>query len=257
MPKGLLLIGLGVIIFFLVILTSNGQSVGKEIKIAGGAAPMNNIFKPMKEEIEGKTGISLNLLELGPKIAMQELLRGRVDLACAGLSWESWVELMKREEGLDIKRENFEITEVGKDLIKIYVNPENPIESLSKEQIKGIFTGKIKNWKEVGGKDEPITVVWGTLIPGTNKVFTEEILDGEEVTAEAFIVGDISDIREAIANLPEAIGIGPISLMYDKNLKVVKSPEVGRPIICVYPKGSNSLIQKLLDLIKVHRSSKQ
>jgi len=42
----------------------------KEIKIAGGAAPMNNIFKPIKEEFESKTGIYLNLIEIGPNLAM-------------------------------------------------------------------------------------------------------------------------------------------------------------------------------------------
>lgn len=50
----------------------------------------------------------------------------------------------------------FEYTEIGKEGFIFFVNKDNPITSLTSEQIKGIYSGKIKNWKEVGGKDEKI-----------------------------------------------------------------------------------------------------
>lgn len=222
----------------------------KEIKIAGGAAPMNNIFKPIKEEFESKTGIYLNLIEIGPKLAMVELLKGNVDTACAGLKWEGWLDLMKKEMGMDLRKEDFQIYEIGVDEIVVIVNPENPVTSLNKEQLKGIFTGRIKNWKEVGGKDENITVVWGQLIPGTNKLFSEAILDGERVTPEAMLIGDVNDIKEAVASLPEAIGIGPMSLKNDPSVKTVETPKIQRPIICVTKRSLSSELQKLFDFLK-------
>ena len=48
----------------------------------------------------------------------------------------------------------FEYTEIGKEGFIFFVNKDNPITSLTSEQIKGIYSGKITNWKEVGGKDE-------------------------------------------------------------------------------------------------------
>ena len=50
----------------------------------------------------------------------------------------------------------FEYTEIGKEGFIFFVNKDNPITSLTSEQIKGIYSGKITNWKEVGGKDEKI-----------------------------------------------------------------------------------------------------
>jgi phosphate transport system substrate-binding protein len=45
---------------------------------------------------------------------------------------------------------------VAKDGLSLYLHPDNPIRDLRLEQVKDIYTGKIKNWREVGGKDEPI-----------------------------------------------------------------------------------------------------
>lgn len=62
---------------------------------------------------------------------------------------------------------------IGYDAVAIFVHKNNPVKNLTKEQLKGIFTGKIKNWKEVGGKNAPI-------VPNT------EILDGKRATIEMF-----------------------------------------------------------------------
>src|ERR1041385_4961408 len=47
---------------------------------------------------------------------------------------------------------------VALDGLSVYVNDENPVKKLSLDQLKDIFTGKTRNWKEVGGKDLPITI---------------------------------------------------------------------------------------------------
>ncbi|MBQ1551664.1 MAG: substrate-binding domain-containing protein [Bacilli bacterium] len=56
-----------------------------------------------------------------------------------------------QEQGIE-----FEYTEIGKEGFIFFVNKENPITSLTSEQIKGIYSGEITNWSEVGGKDEKI-----------------------------------------------------------------------------------------------------
>jgi phosphate transport system substrate-binding protein len=72
-------------------------------------------------------------------------------------------------------------TAIGYDAISVIVNKANPINSLTKEQLKGIFTGKIKNWKEVGGNDAPIKP--NTEILGEKRAtmleFQEMIMDKE------------------------------------------------------------------------------
>jgi phosphate transport system substrate-binding protein len=68
---------------------------------------------------------------------------------------------------------------IGYDAIAVFVNKANPVKNLTKDQLKGIFTGKIRNWKEVGGKDAPISV--NTEILGEKRatmlVFQELAMD--------------------------------------------------------------------------------
>ncbi len=65
---------------------------------------------------------------------------------------------------------------IGKDAIGVWVNKSNPVTSLSKVQLKGIFSGSIANWKEVGGQDAPIVVYIVNKNSATRKVFAKTIL---------------------------------------------------------------------------------
>lgn len=103
---------------------------------------------------EEKTGIKFKSIEQpGSGKGIKALLEGKVTLAGASRSLEA-------EE----KKQKLIGHAIGYDAIAVFVNKKNPVSNLTKEQIKGIFTGRIKNWKEVGGKDAPINVnteIWG------------------------------------------------------------------------------------------------
>ena len=72
---------------------------------------------------------------------------------------------------------------IGTDGIVLVVNADNPVEMLTTRQVRDIFTGKIKNWKEVGGKDEPISLVTTNKKHGTFDGFVDHFgLDGREDT---------------------------------------------------------------------------
>jgi len=95
---------------------------------------------------EQKTGGKFASVEQpGSGKGIQALLDGKVTLA--GVS-----RALKSEE----KAKKLLGTAIGYDAIAVFVHKNNPVKNLTKEQVKGIFTGKIKNWKEVGGKDAPI-----------------------------------------------------------------------------------------------------
>jgi len=222
----------------------------EEIKVGAGAAPTENILKPLKEPFEKATGIKLQIIQSGPKIALLDLERNAVDAAAAGLSFDQWMELMKKE-GVEVKDPgSFQQFIIGKDKIIVFVHKDNPVSKLSKEELKGIFTGKIINWKNVGGKDMPIIIVWGKLIQGTNSIFINKILDGESVTKDILESTTAEDVKHNVAANPEAIGIGPIAVL-DATVKIIETPEISRPITLITKGKPSSNVQKLIDFIKV------
>lgn len=131
---------------------SGSSTIGTGILSAGASAAF-----------EKKTGKKLSSIEIpGSGKGIKALIEDKVMVAGASRP-------LKPEE----KKEKLSSTTIGYDAVTVFVHKNNPVKNLNKDQLKGIFTGKIKNWKEVGGKDAPI-------VPNT------EILDGKRATIEMF-----------------------------------------------------------------------
>lgn len=238
---------LAVAVVFLLTLTIGAYA--QEVKVGAGAAPVENVLKPVEEHFEKATGIRLTIIDAGPKIAMQDLERGVIDAAAAGLTFDDLMSLMKRE-GVEVKDPaSLQQVTIGKDRIVVLIHKDNPVSKLSKEQLKGIFTGTITNWKNVGGKDMPIIVVWGKLTPGTNSLFVRHMLDGQAQTKDILEATTAGDIRHNVAANPEAVGIGPLAIV-DATVKSPETPEISRPIILVTKGKPSANVQKLIDFIK-------
>ncbi|WP_333652316.1 substrate-binding domain-containing protein [Dissulfurispira sp.] len=238
---------LAVVVIFLLSLSISAYA--QEVKVGTGAAAAESILKPVKEHFEKATGIKLQIIASGPKIALQELEKGTVDAAAAGLAFDEWMDLMKKERAEVKDPASLQQVTIGKDKIIVLLHKDNPVSKLSKEQLKGIFTGKITNWKDVGGKDMPIIVVWGKLIPGVNSLFVKNMLDGESQTKDVLEATTAEDVRQNVASNPEAVGIGPAAVV-DATVKSPETPEVSRPIILVTKGKPSPNVQKLIDFIK-------
>jgi len=74
---------------------------------------------------------------------------------------------------------------VAMDGIAVVLHPSNPVQGLTLEQIKDIYTGKISNWKELGGKDQEIVIISRDSSSGTFEVFEKLVLDEERVVPTA------------------------------------------------------------------------
>jgi phosphate transport system substrate-binding protein len=94
------------------------------------------------------------------------------------------------------------------DGLSVYVAAENPLKELSMEQLLLIFTGKIKNWKELGGNDAPITVYSRENSSGTYEFFKENVLQGKDFAASAQTMPGTAAVLQAVAKDKNGIGYG-------------------------------------------------
>src|SRR5712671_4763671 len=97
---------------------------------------------------------------------------------------------------------------VALDGLSIYVNAENPLKELTVAQVGDIFSGKIKNWKEVGGADMPITLYSRENSSGTYDFFKEHVLEGKDFAASAQTMPGTAAILQAIGKDKTGIGYG-------------------------------------------------
>jgi len=136
---------------------------------------------------------------------------------------------------------------VARDGIAIVVNPVNPLTALTMDQIRDIFNGKIRNWKDVGGTDHPIAVVSREAGSGTRSSF-EQILGNVALTDNALIQNANGTVRETVAKDANAIGYVSHGLISEriKALAVDGSPCTEEAIMA----GAYKLVRPIFLLSK-------
>ena len=202
MLKEILLIIVGAIFFC----SCNYQSQVKTkyIRIQGSDTMYILALNWAEEYMKKNPDISIYVEGGGSAWGIQALVESKIDICSSSrpmLPFEVR-QLAERHQRLGIAHL------VAKDAISIYLNPSNPIKNLSLEQLRDIFTGKINNWKEIGGKDQSILVLSRSPNSGTYSYFKEHVLLNEEYTSKSEIHYSNQSVVDAVSENENAIGYG-------------------------------------------------
>ena len=241
---------LTVAVLFLCALTGCGGN--KEAVATDGSTSMNKVIGALGEAFEADTGITVTYNATGSGAGIQAVQEGRCDIGLASRN-------LKDEE----KSSGLEGTVLAYDGIAIIVNPENPVSDLDVETIAKIYTGEIKNWKDVGGNEAEIVLIGREGGSGTRDGF-ESITDTEDKCKYRQELTSTGDVITTVASNPDAIGYASLASVKDtvKALKVggvVPSEEtikdgsyvVQRPFVLVTKKDVtlSESAQKFFDYI--------
>lgn len=157
-------------------------------------------------------GTSIYVEGGGSATGIRDLISGKADIAAMSRTLQP-----EEAEALAEKYHTVGLSFlVAKDALSIYIHPDNPVRNLSIAQLKNIFTGRIKNWKQVGGKNEPIVVVTRPPNSGTYLYFKRHILNEDEYCREAQTLPTTETVVKFIGKTKNAIGYGGIA--YGANL---------------------------------------
>jgi len=109
---------------------------------------------------------------------------------------------------------------VALDSICVYVNADNPLTEISREDIKQVFTGKVRNWKELGSYDAPITLYTREGASSSYEFFKEEALGGKDFAPGAQTIPSAAGLSRAVARDKTGIGFGGMAVSGAKTLRV-------------------------------------
>ena len=110
------------------------------------------------------------------------------------------------------------------DGLSVYVHKDNPLTTLSIPQLEAIFTGKVTNWKQVGGPDAPISLYGRENSSGTYEFFKEHVLNKKDFAAATKTMPGTAAVIQGVAKDVNAIGYGGIAYGEGvKHLKVSKT----------------------------------
>lgn len=220
------------------------NAAAETIRLNGSSTVSKKVMASIQEPFTKATGIELRITGNGSGNGAKDLLDGTCD---AAMSSESLADLARKLPALtapDIK--SFVLSE---DEIKVFVNRANPVGKLTREQVKGLHTGKIRNWKEVGGADWEVIVVTSHKNSGNRAAFGSIAMDGEAYSADAIEVAtDIAEIKE-VATIRESISAIGVAFL-DQSVKVVETPKMARELLLITRGEPSPAVSKLLAFIK-------
>jgi phosphate binding protein len=160
-----------------------------------------------------KPGVTIQVTGGGSGTGIAALINGTTTIAESSRSMkDAEKQNVKAKQGKDVLE-----LPVAVDGLAVYVHEKNPISELSIPQIRGIYTGAIRNWKEVGGPDARIILYSRENNSGTYVYFKEEVLANADFFPTAQTLPGTAAVINAVSKDPRGIGYGGIA--YGKGIK--------------------------------------
>lgn len=187
------------------------------ITIKGSDTVLPLAQKEAEELMKNNANVSVTVVGGGSGVGLTALIDGTTDIAMASRD-------LKTEEKLKFKEAKKDIEQIiiAYDALAVIINPANSVTGLTREQLEKIFTGEIKNWKEVGGADEKIVAYSRESSSGTYEFFKEEVMDKKNYATDILSLPATGAIVQAVGQTKGAIGY--VGLAYET--KEVKQVEV-------------------------------
>ena len=189
----------------------------------------------MKKE----TKASIAVTGGGSGVGISAIISGTTDIAQSSRSMKMDEKIKMQDAGKAFKE-----TIIAYDALAVIVNPENKVSQLTREQLEGIFTGKITNWKDVGGDDQKIITYSRETSSGTYEFFKEHVLNKKNFSPSALLMPATGAIVQSVSQTKGAIGyiglayvektVKPLKVSYDKG-KTFVAPSVASAMDKTYP----------------------
>ncbi len=182
-----------------------------DIKISGGTAHIPVMKDVAKLIMEHNRDIRISIAGGGSGVGIKQVGEGLVDIGNSG----------RKPTDDEIQKYGIKLFQWAIDGVGVVVNPKNPVKTLSTLKLTEIFSGKIVNWKALGGPDKPINVYTRDNSSGTREVFWEKALDKGEITDKANVVVSNGAMKTAVANDPYGIGYVSVGHMDNSTAPVI------------------------------------
>ncbi|WP_144532398.1 phosphate ABC transporter substrate-binding protein [Bacillus pumilus] len=175
---------------------SNKDEASGSITISGSSAMQPLVLAAAEKFMDKHPKADIQVQAGGSGTGLSQVSEGSVQIGNSDVFAEE-------KDGIDAKAlTDHKVAVVG---MAAAVNPEVGVKDITMDELKKIFTGKIKNWKELGGKDQKITLVNRPDSSGTRATFVKYALDGA-TPAEGITEDSSNTVKKLIAETPGAIG---------------------------------------------------
>ncbi|SRR6266568_19096 len=219
------------------------------LRIHGAASVFDSVVTPYRSSVEKSTGVTLAVEKSNAGKGLKDLAQGKCELAMVSASLEASLAGAKTV-GLEKAPPDLRMHVVATSEVVFVVHPANPVKTLSWKQLEDIHTGKIRNWKELGGKDQPIAVYTDAAASATRGLVKQVVLGGAEYAPSAQALAAVKDVNDRVAT--DETGVGALGLEFadPKQVAIVQSKKVERPLAFLSVGAPSADAQKVIDAFR-------
>jgi len=235
----------------------------ESLEVWGSTTCQKRFLEPGNAALKAATGVDVSVKGVGTGKGMVALIEGKSTVAAASSPLASAIKsaqktLKKSGKTLAIP-DNLQFHEIARDEIVPIVHKDNPVSSLSWQQLSDINTGKISNWKDVGGPDMKIRVITSHPGSATRAVFQKQVMNKAEYVKSA---KKVNSTRREIGEVSKFKGaIGAVSAGFYKakpgKTKIVQSDPISRPLALITIGAPSATVQKVIDFYRSDEGQKQ
>jgi phosphate transport system substrate-binding protein len=220
------------------------------VKLAGATTVVNVVVNPYRAGVEKSTGHTLEINGNATGKGMVDLSEGKCDAAMVSEPMD--IALAAAEvAGKKLDGSKFQMHEIRKDEIVFIVNAANPVTKLTLQQLGDIHTGKITNWKQVGGKDLPITVYSDALTGGTRAMVKKVVMGNVEYAPSVKSLTSVSRIADLVPGDASALGgLGRGFVKTDGKSRIVETSKVERPLALVTVGDPSPKVKQVIEAFR-------
>lgn len=241
--------------------------IERVISIKGSETIRTVIEKFVKNYESENPQVVLDYTGGGSVIGLMSFVAKETDLAFVSRE-------LNQEERKTLGKRDAVVDTIAIDGLSIILNVNNPVKQLSLKQLSLIYSGKIKNWNEVGGENYPITLYSRDISSGTYAFFKEKVLDSLEYSATDINLTHNEEIVSNVSSTKNAIGYVGLSYTQNPMIKVIpivfadgqpafapnyqniksNNYQLKRHIVMIYARKSDEHIKKLILAFKNENS---
>ena len=241
--------------------TASAAAATFSVKGSDTVLPLSQ--KEAEEYMKANTGAAITVVGGGSGTGITALLDGSTDICMSSRELKMDEKLKFTEKTIDVKE-----VIIGFDALSVIVHPDNKVGQLTREQLEKIFTGEIKNWKEVGGADAQIVAYSRESSSGTYEFFKEHVMDKKNYASSVLNMPATGAIVQSVSQTKGAIGyvglaymtgsVKAVSVSYDGGKNYVapsiqgakdKTYPVARPLYYFYDAKNEATVKAFIDYV--------
>jgi phosphate transport system substrate-binding protein len=212
----------------------------EETKIVlDGSTTVGPIAKAFAEYYMSRNpGVNITVSESGSGNGAKSLINGTCDIADMSRFMKDTEVKAALEKGV-IPFPHV----VAMDGVSVIVHPSNSVKALTVEQVRDIYTGKVTNWRQLGGANREIVVISRDTNSGTYETFETKVMKGERMAASTEYVGSNGAVRQRVQSTPAAVGYVGLGFV-DRTVKALEINKI-YPDVATVRSGTYPIAREL------------